>query len=158
MPVACQSRGVTEPQRDSCPRSGLMRWAHSTDEAFHLIRRLRRHLPLKGKALGVTEPQRDSCPRSGLMRCAHGTDEAFHLIRRLRRHLPLKGKALGVIEPQRHGIPCGCTVGRDDPLIYTLQGHKDSGLRAGAPRPWLPLKGEGFGPEQSRSAAGALRC
>ena len=29
MPVACQSRGVTEPQRDSCPQSGLMRCSSS---------------------------------------------------------------------------------------------------------------------------------
>lgn len=29
---------------------------------------------------------------------------------------------------------CRYFVGRDDSLIYTPRGHKDSGLRAGAPR------------------------
>ena len=48
----------------------------------HLFRRLRRHLPLKGKDASASVET--SC------------DPIRHLFRRLRRHLPLKGKDLGV--------------------------------------------------------------
>ena len=64
MPGACQSRVVTEPQRDSCQRKltdeVVLRFPRSpgTEQTSgsHLIRVLRTHLPLEGEGLGAPAP------------------------------------------------------------------------------------------------------
>ena len=65
--------------------------AERTDNRhLHLIRRLRRHLPLKGKANTAphgAEIVRDEAHRRLRML------RILHLIRRVPRHLPLEGKA-----------------------------------------------------------------
>ena len=105
-------------------RSALASVETNCDPVRHLFRRLRRHLPLKGKDLGadfvpflrpleraarkippIEGRVASSVPRKpddgrGVIRSVFASvegncDPIRHLFRRLRRHLPLEGKDLG---------------------------------------------------------------